>query len=77
MYDPDIFIGYNIILKFDWKYLIKRSSILGIYNKFRMLGRIYGKPAALIDPPSWTSSAYKEQNFYISNVMVVLMLTFF
>lgn len=59
--NPDILIGYNI-LKFDWNYLIKRADLLGIYNNFVDLGRIYGIKAKKITK-DWESSAYGKQEF--------------
>ena len=61
-YDPDTFIGYNII-KFDWNYMIIRASeILGIYEDFCKMSRIFGKSADL-KTMKWGSSAYGEQDF--------------
>lgn len=61
-YDPDIFLGYNI-MKFDWTYMITRASeVLGIYDKFCKMSRIIGKPAEL-KKQDWSSSAYGKQKF--------------
>jgi len=60
-YNPDIFIGYNI-MKFDWTYMIKRAELLEIYDKFSKLSRIEGKKADLREI-RWSSSAYGEQKF--------------
>lgn len=59
--NPDVLIGYNI-MKFDWNYLIKRAEKLGIYMKFAQISRIIGRRAEL-KKISWSSSAYKEQEF--------------
>lgn len=60
--NPDIFIGYNI-MKFDWQYIVTRSSILGILNKvLKKLGRFLYKPAQ-VEKFKWKSSAYGTQEF--------------
>jgi len=60
-YNPDIFIGYNI-MKFDWTYMIRRAELLEIYHPFSKLSRIENKPADL-RKIRWSSSAYGEQEF--------------
>ena len=59
--NPDLFVTYNGT-KFDWDYMIKRAEKLGIYMKFAQISRVIGRRAEL-KKISWSSSAYKEQEF--------------
>jgi len=58
---PDIFIGYNI-MKFDWNYLVVRSGIVGIINKFCKISYLSNN-LALVKEKNWSSSAYGQQKF--------------
>jgi DNA polymerase delta subunit 1 len=60
-YDPDIFIGYNI-MKFDWNYMIARATEVGCFKDFSKLSRISGKFAKVLKI-SWGSAAYGKQEF--------------
>ncbi len=60
-YDPDIFIGYNI-MKFDWDYMIKRAIETGVYKDFCKLSRLVGRNAKEAHM-SWGSAAYGKQVF--------------
>lgn len=60
-YNPDIFIGYNI-MKFDWSYMIRRAELRGIINKFQKMSRVVGEKAK-IEELKWHSSAYGDQIF--------------
>ena len=44
--DPDILTGYNIY-GFDFRYMYERAKLLGIENKFCMLGRLKGEKSVL------------------------------
>lgn len=44
--DPDAFTGWNIC-GFDWPYLVKRATALGIYDQFMRFARRQGKGAWL------------------------------
>lgn len=54
-YDPNIFIGYNI-MKFDWNYMICRAKMLGCLNDFLRMSRIDGELAKEVEM-KWASSA--------------------
>lgn len=44
--DPDIITGYNIY-GFDFRYLYERAKLLGIEEKFSLLGRLRGEQSVL------------------------------
>ena len=63
-YNPDTFIGHNII-KFDWNYLLIRAEGKGtaIFTEFLQgLSRLFGIPAKVASV-KWQSRAFKEQIF--------------
>lgn len=60
-YDPDVFLGFNHI-KFDWNYMIERSSLFGYQPIFLKMSRLIGK-VAKIETHDWRSNAYGHQKF--------------
>lgn len=46
--DPDILTGYNIY-GFDFRYLFERAKLLGIEEKFSLLGRLKGEHSVLYE----------------------------
>lgn len=72
-YNPDTFIGHNII-KFDWNYLLIRAKNVAlkgktIYNEFlRGLSRLQGVEAKEVSM-KWQSRAFKEQIFKYPDCM--------
>jgi DNA polymerase elongation subunit (family B) len=59
--NPHIMIGYNI-MGFDIPYLLDRADILNTSPSLKTIGMIRGKQCE-VDNRSWSSSAYKNQNF--------------
>jgi len=64
-FQPDIFIHYNG-MNFDWKYLIERARMLGIYNRFMKFSKIIGEKAR-IGTARWESSAYGKQRLIFAD----------
>lgn len=64
-YDPDVFLGYNHI-KFDWNYMIERSSLFGYQPIFMKMSRLIGRVAE-VEKNEWRSNAYGHQKFKYPN----------
>lgn len=60
-YDPDLFIGYNI-MEFDWNYMLVRAEMLGVYDEFIQMSRLDGHDAR-IAKVAWESKAYGRQEY--------------
>lgn len=71
-YAPDTIIGYNH-MKFDWDYLLSRAKLCGIIDKFMQMSRIIGRKAVERNL-SWSSSAYKTQEFKYPEIIGVTQL---
>jgi len=69
-FNPDAFIGHNII-KFDWNFLLIRAERKGkaVFTEFlKGLSRLYGIPAKVASV-KWQSRAFKEQIFKYPDCM--------
>lgn len=64
-YDPDVFLGFNHI-KFDWNYMIERSSLFGYQPIFMKMSRLIGRIAE-VEKNEWRSNAYGHQKFKYPN----------
>jgi len=53
--DPDIITGYNIF-GFDFKYLMKRASKLGILSKFSALSRVSGEISEWVEQELYSAA---------------------
>lgn len=65
-HDFDIFLGYNT-LKFDWSYIIRRCDMYGILQQLYSTTRISALPSSIASY-TWSSSAYKTQQFEYLNL---------
>ncbi len=71
-YCPNVMIGYNIF-GFDIPYMIERSKGLGVFSEFDQISLV--KYAHSIERNiSWSSSAYKNQNFHFLDFEGILLV---